>query len=116
MSSKATGNKGRALLEALVKDAAKIDSFYGHGRNEEAAVQEGLQHWINKKDPTWNDLLAPMKNAEIAVQHSNKLKEVLRSKTGDPLQEWLFIGSLQVCSYLKMCMCLCTCVHVCACM
>ena len=85
MSSRSAG-KGRALLGVVIKDVAKIRDYYEqHPQREVEAVQDALEHWVEEKDPTWNDLL-PAVTDKIGAMDCNKLKEKLQSKTGDTLQ------------------------------
>ena len=83
--SQQTWGQGRALLEALGLSGAQIAMCYAmHPVNEEEAVQHGLQVWVNKgTDTTWEALLKAMETAGIAVQQQERLKEELRSNTGD---------------------------------
>ena len=81
MSEQAWG-QGRALLEALGLSGAQIATFYAmHPLNEEEAVQQALQMWLEGgTSTTWEALLKAMETAEIERE---RLKEELRSNTGD---------------------------------
>ena len=84
VSSKAAG-KGRALLEVLLCDAAKVEKCFGDNPlNEEEAVQAGLVEWmggnVGHQPPTWEVLLEAMDNAEIAKQHVQSLSKDLGLK------------------------------------
>ena len=37
----------------------------------------GLEDWIGKVDPTWEDLLTAMETAEMTIQACNELKTKL---------------------------------------
>ena len=77
VSLKAPG-KGRALLGRLELDAPQIEvCFSKYPLNEVEAVQDGLQAWVGKKDPTWGELLKAMEKAGIDVQYCNELERAL---------------------------------------
>ena len=77
MSQEAIG-KGRALLAALGLTTSQIAQHYGaNPLNEEEAIQDGLLAWIDKEDPTWDDLLTAMETAGIGVPARNALKTKL---------------------------------------
>ena len=81
VSRKAAG-KGRALLEALLCDAAKVEKcFEDNSLNEERAVQTGLVKWmggrVDGQPPTWKVLLEAMDFAEFDKQHVQSLSKDL---------------------------------------
>lgn len=97
VSRKAAG-KGRAVLESLGLDSARIETcFSSNPMNEEGAVQTGLLQWIEGKGlpATWKILLDALENANIAHHHIRLLKKEL---------------GMLVC----VCLYLCARVHVCA--
>ena len=107
MSSKAAV-RGRALLELLGFDTAEIDTFYANNpSNVEEAVHVGLLKWVEREPPkTWKVLTEAMKDADIAQQHVEGLKEHLLKSV---------CVSVCVCVCVSVCMCLCVCVCVCTC-
>ena len=80
VSRKAAG-KGRAVLEGVGLDSARIERCFGDNPGcEEAAVQAGLDVWSgghSRKQPIWEVLLAAMKYAQIATQDIQGLKQEL---------------------------------------
>ena len=107
MSSKAAV-RGKALLELLGFDTAEIDTFYANNpSNVEEAVHVGLLKWVEREPPkTWKVLTEAMKDADIAQQHVEGLKEHLLKSV---------CVSVCVCVCVSVCMCLCVCVCVCVC-
>ena len=77
VSKKTSGNK-QALLSALGLTSADIAQFtIANPYNEPDAIQAGLEAWVGRKDPTWNDLLKKMREIEIATQICNALEAKL---------------------------------------
>ena len=79
MSRNAAG-KGRAVLEGVGLSPEAIQMCFSNAlRNEEEAVQSGLNRWRDGegKRPTWALLLDAMHYAKIGVQHITSLKEEL---------------------------------------
>ena len=79
--SKRAAGKGRAILEGVWLDTATIEAcFTNNPRDVEAAVQAGLNKWVEGKGcqpPTWGVLLEAMEYAEIESKHIQDLKASL---------------------------------------
>ena len=76
--SRNAAGKGRAVLEGVGLSSKAIEMCYANSpRNEEEAVQSGLNRWRDGEgaSPTWAVLLEAMDYAEIGVQYITELEE-----------------------------------------
>ena len=82
--SRNSAGKGRALLAYVGLKTAQINMCYvSYPRNEEEAVQTGLNKWIESDLPkTWRVLIGAMEYAEIAIWDITELKEKLLNQKG----------------------------------
>ena len=112
MSSKAAV-RGKALLELLGFDTAEIDTFYANNPSNVAeAVHVGLLKWVEREPPkTWKVLTEAMKDADIAQQHVEGLKEHLLKGVCVCVSV-----CLSVCVFVCVRVCVCVCVSVCVCL
>ena len=77
MRRKTSENK-KALLSALGLTGADIAQFtIANPYNEQEAIQAGLEAWVGRIDPTWNDLLKKMRGIGIDTQVCNELEAKL---------------------------------------
>ena len=108
MSSKAAV-RGRALLELLGFDTAEIETFYANNQlRVEEAVHVGVLKWVEREPPkTWKVLTEAMKDADIAQQHIEELKEHLLKS--------VCVCVCVCCAHARARVCVCARVYVCVC-
>ena len=112
VSSKAAV-RGRALLELLGFDTAEIETFYANNPcNVEEAVHVGVLKWVERDPPkTWKVLTEAMKDADIAQQHIEELKEHLLKSVCVCVCVCVVRMHARacVCARVYVCVCVCMC-------